>query len=63
MNDMPAAPHGLFDYIVVAFSVGALLVTLYLCIKYFFYPSETEDDHIKKKILDDEVRQDRKARR
>ncbi len=62
MNNVPSAPRGFFDYVVVAFSVGVLLVTLYLCIKYFFYPRETEDDHIKKKILDDEVRRDRKAR-
>jgi hypothetical protein len=62
VNDMHASPAGLFDYIIAALAVGVLLVTLYLCIRYFLRPGETEDDHIKKKILDDEVRHNRKAR-
>jgi hypothetical protein len=62
MNNMQTAPHGPFDYIIAALAVAVLLLTLYLSIKYFLKPGETEDDHIKKKILDDEVRHNRKAK-
>jgi hypothetical protein len=62
MNNMHAAPAGLFEYIIAALAVGVLLLTLYLCIRYFLRPGETEDDHIKRKILDDEVGHERKAR-
>jgi hypothetical protein len=61
MNDMQAGPAGLFDYIMAALAVAVLLLTLYLSVKYFLKPGETGDDHIKKKILDDEVRPNRKA--
>ncbi len=61
MNDMHAAPRGPFDYIIVALAVGVLLLTLYLCIRYLLKPGENQDDHIKKKILDEEVRHDGKA--
>jgi hypothetical protein len=61
MNNMQPGPTGFFDYIVAAVAVGVLLMILYLCIRYFLRPGETNDDHIKKKILDDEVRHDRKA--
>jgi hypothetical protein len=62
MNEMHAAPHGLLDYIIVALAIGVLALTLYLCIRYLLKPGETEEDHIKKKILDEESRRDRKAK-
>jgi hypothetical protein len=52
-------PAGLWEHVIVAVSVVVLLFCLYLAVKYFIMPREKEEDHIKKKILDDEVRGDR----
>ncbi|MDA8242024.1 MAG: hypothetical protein M0Z67_16865 [Nitrospiraceae bacterium] len=54
-----AAPTGVWEHVVVAISVLIVLFCLYLCVRYFFLPREREEDHIKKKILDDEVPGDR----
>jgi hypothetical protein len=60
MTDMGTGmPRGLLDYIIVAISVGVVLLSLYLCVRYFFRPKENEDDHIKKTVLDDEIPTDR----
>ena len=53
-----AAPEGIGDVIIVAMSVIAVVLALFLCVKYFLLPKEKEDSHIKKRILDDEVRDD-----
>jgi hypothetical protein len=62
MNVTRAANHALFEYVIVIISIGVLLLTLYLCVKYLLKPGEKDESHIKKKILDDEVRHDRKGR-
>jgi hypothetical protein len=57
-----AAPEGIADLIIVAISVIVVVLALFLCVKYFFFPKEKDDTHIKKRILDDEVRDDGKLR-
>jgi len=54
-----ATPAGIWDYLVVIVSVIAVLVSLYLCIKYFCHQKEEAEDHIKKRILDDRIATDR----
>jgi hypothetical protein len=61
-HDHTAAPEGIGDLIIVAISVIAVVLTLFLCVKYFFLPKEKEDTHIKKRILDDEIRDDGELR-
>ena len=50
-----ATPTGPWDYVLVIVSIVVVLVSLYLCLKYFLCPKETEEDHIKKRILADDV--------
>jgi hypothetical protein len=50
-----ATPAGIWDYIIVIISGITVLVSLYLCIKYFLRPEEKEDDHIKRRILNDDI--------
>ena len=54
-HDHTAAPEGIGDLIIVAISLIAVVLTLFLCIKYFLVPREKEDTHIKRRILDDNV--------
>ena len=61
-HDHTAAPEGVGDFIIVAISVIAVVLALFLCVKYFFLPKEKEDTHIKKRILDDEARDDGELR-
>jgi hypothetical protein len=46
----------------VAASVIIVLVVLFLCLKYFLVPKEREDTHIKRRILDDNVGDEREIR-
>jgi hypothetical protein len=62
MHDHTAAPEGVGDLIIVAISVIVVVLALFLCVKYFLLPKEKEDTHIKKRVLDDEVRDDRELR-
>jgi len=54
-HDMASAPAGIWEYVIVVIAIAVFLLSLYLSIKYFFRPGETEKNHIKKKILDDDV--------
>ena len=49
-------PGGIFDYVVVAFSVVVVIWVYYLCIRNFFWPKkkEKEADHIKRRILQED---------
>ena len=58
-HDHAAGPGGFGDLIIAAISIVIVVVTLFLCFKYFLFPKEREDSHIKRRILDDEVRDDR----
>lgn len=46
-------PSGIFDYVIVAFSIVVVIWVYYLCIKNFFKPKKKEQDvnHIKRRIL------------
>jgi len=57
--DHAAGPGGFGDLIIAAFSILIVVVTLFLCVRYLLFPKENEDTHIKKRILDDEIRDDR----
>jgi hypothetical protein len=61
-HDHTAAPEGIGDFIIVAASVIIVLVVLFLCLKYFLVPKEREDTHIKRRILDDNVGDEREIR-
>lgn len=58
-HDHAAGSGGFGDLIIAAISIIIVVVTLFLCVRYFLYPEENEDTHIKKRILDDEVQDDR----
>ena len=58
-HDHAAAPGGFGDLIIATVSIIIVVITLFLCVKYLLFPKEKEDTHIKKRILDDEVRGDR----
>jgi hypothetical protein len=62
LHDHTAAPRGIGDLIIVAISVIVVVVVLVLCVKYLFFPREREDTHIKRRILEDEVREDGELR-
>ncbi len=53
-HHMASAPSGIWEYVIVAIAIAVFLISLYLIIKFFFRPGETEKNHIKKKILDDD---------
>jgi len=61
-HDHTATPTGIGDLIIVAISVIAVVLALFLCIKYFIAPREREDTHIKRRILDDNVSDEREVR-
>jgi hypothetical protein len=50
-----AAPTGIWDHIIVFASVVVVLAALYLCVRFFLLPREKDRDHIKHKILSDDV--------
>jgi uncharacterized membrane protein len=61
-HDHTAAPGGIGDFVIVAISIIVVLVVLFLCLKYFLVPKEREDTHIKRRILDDNVGDEREIR-
>jgi hypothetical protein len=44
----------LFDYTVIIVAVAIVVLTFVLAIKYLIWPGERQDEHIKRRILDDE---------
>lgn len=50
-----AAPTGIWDHIIVFASVVVVLVCVYLCVRYFLLPKEKDKNHIKHRILRDDV--------
>ena len=61
-HDHAAAAEGIGDFLIAAISIIIVVAAFLLCIKYLLFPKEKEDTHIKKRILDDEVRDDRGLR-
>lgn len=50
-----AVPTGIWDRIIVFASIVVLLVCVYLCIRYFILPKEKDQNHIKHRILRDDI--------
>jgi hypothetical protein len=50
-----AAATGIWDHIIVFASIVVVLVCAYLCIRYFLLPKEKDRNHIKHRILRDDV--------
>ena len=49
------APHGPFDY-AVAVAAGVIVVlSIILCLRYFLRPGEAAPDHIKRRVLRDDL--------
>ncbi len=44
----------LFDYTVIIVAVAIVVLTFVLAITYLIWPGERQDEHIKRRILDDE---------
>lgn len=47
-------PDGLLYYVVFVSGAVIVLATIILTVKWFIWPGEKSDDHIKRKILDTE---------
>lgn len=47
-------PSGVWDHIIVGFSILIVLIVLFLTVKYFIKPGEKQQNHIKRLILKDE---------
>lgn len=62
-HDHSATPGGIGDLVIVAIAVIVVVISLFLCVKYFIAPREREDTHIKRRILDDNVSNEREGRR
>lgn len=48
-------PRNVFDYVLVVLAIMIVIVVTVLCIKYFARPGEQSADHIKRRILSDDV--------
>lgn len=53
-----AAASGPLDWILLGLATVAVAVAVYLCVRYFLRPGETSADHIKRRVLRDEVDRD-----
>lgn len=62
-HDHTASPEGIADVIIVAISVIVVALVLFLCVRYLLVPKEKEETHIKRRILDDNVSDERESRR
>lgn len=49
-----AAPDGPAYWVVTGISTAVVALALYLAVRYLFWPGETSDDHIKRRILREE---------
>ena len=63
MMDHSAASHAsAFEYVLVFVAAIVLVWTLGLALRYTVRPRETDPDHIKHRILDDEIDEPEEAR-
>lgn len=58
MTGRHADPTGIFDYLVVAVSVGVVLISAGLLVKHFLRPEKPDKEHIKHRILEDDPHRD-----
>ena len=47
----PEAIGGISDLVIVVISIIVVFLSFYLCIKFFIWPGEENQDHIKRQIL------------
>lgn len=52
------AADGPMDWVLLGLAVVAVIVVIALCIRYFLRPGETSEEHIKRRVLEDEVEVD-----
>lgn len=50
----PSNIGGLLDLIILAVAVVIVAASFFYCVKYFIFPGEKEEDHIKRLVLKDE---------
>ena len=62
MMDHAASHAFAFEYVLVFAAAIVLVWTLVLALRYTVRPRETDPDHIKRRILDDELEQREEAR-
>ncbi|HKI95600.1 MAG TPA: hypothetical protein VJ992_09950 [Gemmatimonadales bacterium] len=48
-------PRNVFDYVLVVLAIAIVIVVTVLCVKYFARPGEKNADHIKRRILGDDL--------
>jgi hypothetical protein len=61
MHKMAGAPGATWEYALAAVSVAIVLWVFYLAIRMTIHPGEDDPDHIKRTILDDEPKSERKS--
>jgi hypothetical protein len=49
------APHGPFDYAVGVAAGVIVVLSIILCLRYFLRPGEAAPDHIKRRVLRDDL--------
>jgi uncharacterized membrane protein len=57
------APTVIGNALIMTISGIVVVFMLVLCIKFLLFPKEKEDTHIKKRILDDEIQNNREIHR
>lgn len=50
-----ATSSGLFDWVLLTLAAVGVAASIALCVKYFLRPGESSEDHIKRRVLRDEV--------
>lgn len=50
-----ATSSGLVDWVLLALAAAGVVASIVLCAKYFLRPGESSEDHIKRRVLRDEV--------
>jgi hypothetical protein len=61
MHKMASAPGATWEYALAAISVAIVLWVFYLAIRMTIHPGEDDPNHIKRTILDDEPKSERKS--
>ncbi|MFB6240898.1 MAG: hypothetical protein ABEJ46_04975 [Gemmatimonadota bacterium] len=49
------AAAGLLDWLLVGLAALAVLVVIVLCVRYFLRPGERSEEHVKRRVLREEV--------
>lgn len=55
MTSQMGGPQSILDLILVGLSVLVVLFALYSAIRYTLWPGEESPDHIKRRILEDDI--------